>query len=58
MNKRQNGLPKKTRDEFKKLPVGERVKLLIIIGELLKSQNENNELLGNKSNMKIYGGKR
>jgi len=39
MGKRQNGLPKKTRDVFKKLPVGARVKVLVNARKVLGEQN-------------------
>jgi hypothetical protein len=42
MNKKQNGLPKKTREEFKKLPVEAKVKILAEARKVLKEQKKVN----------------
>ena len=40
MSKKNNGLPKKLRDEYKKLPLRERVKILVKARKVLERQKE------------------
>jgi len=40
MSKKNKGLPKKLRDEYKKLPLRERVKILVKARKVLEKQKE------------------
>jgi len=57
---KNNRLPKKLRDDFKRLPIRLRSKVIIITKRLLELQKENNNLLRNEliSDEKNNGGKK